>query len=89
MKPYEAAVWSALGDVYTARGQGRDAIEKYGRALTQDPNHLDALLGRAMAHYTAADYAAAIKDFEAAFLRAPDRRVPPYSDAYKLAKEFK
>lgn len=61
-----AAAWSNRGNCRTSQGRFDDAIADFDRAVALAPTEPDPYLGRGVAHEGLRQYAAALKDYEAA-----------------------
>ncbi|MGI5816943.1 MAG: tetratricopeptide repeat protein [Armatimonadota bacterium] len=59
-------VFTALGRAYYYSGDYFNAIERLGTAIAGNPNYVEALFYRGLAHYMRADYDRALRDFDAA-----------------------
>jgi len=59
-------VYSALGRAYYYAGYYFDALEALDKAIQEDPNYLEAMHYRGLAHYQLADYEQSLKGFKKA-----------------------
>ena len=62
---------TAAGSSALREGRPAEALEHFQRALTEDPNHLDALIGLGISRYRLGIYDGAIAALEDAVKRAP------------------
>lgn len=62
---------TAAGSTALREGRPAEALEHFQHALTEDPNHLDALIGLGIARYRLGTYDGAIAALEDAVRRAP------------------
>ncbi len=79
----EAAVYYALGQAYSAKGNLHQAIEDYGEAIRLDPGHAWAYNNRCWSQALLRQASAALEDCEAALRLLPDQ--PEILDSRALA----
>ncbi|MFO7168452.1 MAG: tetratricopeptide repeat protein [Chloroflexota bacterium] len=79
--PHVAAAYAARGDAHARTGNRTLALEDYTRAITIDPAHARAYLGRALVAFAQREYELAIADYDRYLALEPEGAAGYYNRA--------
>jgi tetratricopeptide (TPR) repeat protein len=83
--PPSPVVCFNLGNIYFKKGEYRQAADQYSRALTFNPGFTEAYINRANSLMAAADYEAALRDYEK-FLSLAPKEYPNVRELVRLLR---